>query len=86
MVNYYSIPAENETAVNGCWKGPAGSLQILSWNPLRSKNYSRRFRGFDPNVIELIEETGFPGMKILEFGLDGPIDNPYLLHNFKTSM
>ena len=27
MVNYYSIPAENETAVNGCWKeGPGRKL------------------------------------------------------------
>ncbi|CUH92217.1 4-alpha-glucanotransferase [Herbinix luporum] len=87
MVNYYSIPAENETAVNGCWKeGPGRKLTDIIMESIgEAKIIAEDLGVLTPNVIELIEETGFPGMKILEFGLDGPIDNPYLLHNFKTS-
>jgi 4-alpha-glucanotransferase len=38
-----------------------------------------------PNVRALIDETGYPGMKILEFGLGGPGNHEYLPHNYKKT-
>jgi 4-alpha-glucanotransferase len=35
-----------------------------------------------PDVKRLIEQTGYPGMKILQFGLEGPADHTYLPHNY----
>jgi 4-alpha-glucanotransferase len=33
-------------------------------------------------VRALLAETGFPGMKVLQFAFGGGADNPYLPHNF----
>jgi len=34
-----------------------------------------------PDVVELRDSLGLPGMKILQFGLSGP-DNPFLPHHY----
>lgn len=87
IVNYYSIPAECPTAVVGCWKeGPGKKLTDVIIDAVGDAKIIAEDLGvLTQNVVDLIKETGFPGMKILEFGMDGPIDNPYLLHNFETS-
>ena len=33
-------------------------------------------------VYELLEDSGFPGMKILQFAFDGESDSDYLPHNY----
>jgi hypothetical protein len=33
------------------------------------------------NVRALIKETGYPGMKVIMFGMEGPADHEYLPHN-----
>jgi 4-alpha-glucanotransferase len=33
-------------------------------------------------VRALLKATGFPGMKVLQFGFGGAADNPYLPHNY----
>ncbi|TAH69654.1 MAG: 4-alpha-glucanotransferase [Anaerolineaceae bacterium] len=87
VVNYYSIPSENKTAANGSWKkGPGMKLTDVIKDAIGSAKIIAEDLGvLTPKVIELIEKTGFPGMKVLEFGLDGPIDNPYLLHNYRDA-
>jgi 4-alpha-glucanotransferase len=36
-----------------------------------------------PSVIQLVEDSGFPGMKLLQFAFDGTEANDYLPHNYK---
>ena len=36
------------------------------------------------SVIELLKESGYPGMKVLEFAFDGNSANPYLPHNYQS--
>lgn len=86
IVNYYSIPAKCPTAVEGCWReGPGKKLTDIIINAVGDTKIIAEDLGvLTANVVDLIRHTGFPGMKILEFGLDGPIDNPYLLHNFES--
>lgn len=87
IVNYYSIPVDCPTASEGEWKmGPGEKLTDVIKDVIgNAKIIAEDLGVLTPNVVELIDETGFPGMKVLEFGLDGPIDNPYLLHNYKDS-
>ena len=87
IVNYYSIPVDCPTAVEGKWKmGPGKMLTDVIMNAIgEAKIIAEDLGVLTPNVVELIEETGFPGMKVLEFGLNGTIDNPYLIHNYKDS-
>ena len=78
----WEILESSETAIDGVWQEGPG---IDFFNSL-----SREF-GVLPLVAEdlglitaevnqLREQTGFPGMKILQFAFDGSPDNPYLPH------
>lgn len=86
IVNYYSIPAKCPTAVEGCWRpGPGKKLTDIIRDSIgNAKIIAEDLGVITPNVRALIHETGYPGMKVLEFGLDGPIENEYLPHNYST--
>ena len=81
---YWEIPAQEKNAINGKWvKGPGLDFfnQInkeITHMPIIAEDL-----GFiTSDVVELIRQTGFPGMKILlfAFGDDLPT-NPYAPHN-----
>jgi 4-alpha-glucanotransferase len=87
---YYSIPAGDDHAMNGTWeKGPGVELfDILK------KHFAHQFEGGElpiiaedlglltDSVTQLLEEVGFPGMKVLEFAFSSDCDNDYLPHNY----
>lgn len=87
VVNYYSIPADCPTAVEGEWrKGPGRKLtDVIGQSIGTAKIIAEDLGAITPNVRELIDETGYPGMKILEFGIEGPADHEYLPHNYKKT-
>jgi len=87
VVNYYSIPSKCPTAVGGRWKqGPGRKLTDVIKNSIgNAKIIAEDLGVLTPNVKELIVETGYPGMKVLVFALQGPADNDYLPHNFKDT-
>lgn len=87
IVNYYSIPVSCPTAVEGCWmEGPGRKLTDVIKDAIGdAKIIAEDLGNLTDNVIALKEETGFPGMKILQFGLDGNVDNPNLMHNYSTT-
>lgn len=70
---YWEIPAGATDATGGQWvKGPGYDLFEAVKNELGDLPIIAEDLGFmDDAVIELREATGFPGMKILEFGFMG---------------
>ena len=70
---YWEIPAGATDATGGVWvKGPGFDLFEAVKNELGDLPIIAEDLGFmDDAVIELREATGFPGMKILEFGFMG---------------
>ncbi|MDF2944047.1 MAG: malQ [Herbinix sp.] len=87
VVNYYSIPATCPTAEEGSWiKGPGKKLtDVIKSSIGNAKIIAEDLGNITENVKALIREIGYPGMKILEFGLEGPADHEYLPHNFKDT-
>ena len=87
IVNYWSVPAGNDTAINGRWKkGPGKKLtDVIKKATAGSEIIAEDLGVVGPNVRKLIEKTGWPGMKILQFAFDGDETNEYLPHNFKTT-
>ena len=85
IVNFWSVPAEETTAINGKWrKGPGKKLtQVIKKATKGSDIIAEDLGVVGDNVRKLIEKTGWPGMKILEFAFDGKSTNEYLPHNFK---
>jgi 4-alpha-glucanotransferase len=83
---YWEVPAEDETATGGKWvEGPGkdlfeslrGSLGEL---PLIAEDLG----DITPEVVELRESLGLPGMRVLQFGFSHP-ENPFLPHNYKDT-
>ena len=70
--SYFAIPAGAETAAGGRWrKGPGMELFDALQKRLGTCRIVAEDLGFlTPSVRELLERTGFPGMKVLEFAFD----------------
>lgn len=84
---YYSIPAGNETAAGGVWeKGPGIEIFDFMRKQFGSLNIIAEDLGFlTPGVIKLVKDTGFPGMKVLQFAFDSREESDYLPHSYQTN-
>ncbi len=84
---YYSIPAGESTAKNGRWeKGPGMKLfDSIRVNLGKQKIIAEDLGFMTKSVRQLVKDSGFPNMKVLEFAFD-PKDeggaNDYLPHNY----
>jgi 4-alpha-glucanotransferase len=87
FAGYWEIPAAEQTAINGRWMpGPGEKL----FNAIQAKLGTLPIIAEDlgvvtPDVVVLLEQFNFPGMRILQFAFGGGSDNPYLPHNFKNN-
>ncbi len=82
---YYAIPADAKTAEYGEWKkGPGMKLFDVVKKSLGDVNIIAEDLGdiFD-SVKKLLSDTGFPGMRVLQFGFNKEhSDNAHLCHNY----
>ena len=82
---YWEVPAKEKTAVRGRWvKGPGASLfeavrKELGDLPIVAENLGL----ITPEVADLMEQLGFPGMAVLQFafGAASPASD-FLPHNY----
>ena len=78
---YWSVPAVDKTALGGRWRpGPGRRLfdaarAALGKLPILAEDLG----DISPDVRQLLEELGFPGMKVLQFAFYGA-DSEYLPH------
>ncbi len=81
---YYAIPFGEATAENGTWQqGPGYDIFRVMKETLGEKEVIAEDLGFlTPSVIELVEQSGYPGMKILQFAFDSREESDYLPHNY----
>lgn len=81
--SYFSIPAEDENAKRGIWvKGPGMELFDVLKRELSELPVIAEDLGFlTPDVFELLKNTGFPGMKVMEFAFSPDCESCYLPHN-----
>ncbi len=84
---YYAIPYGDPTAENGRWqKGPGYDLFIEIKSQLGDVEIIAEDLGFlTDTVLKLVEDTGFPGMKVLQFAFDSREESDYLPHNYKQN-
>ena len=87
---YYSIPYGDSTAENGHWEqGPGMDLfrcveQHLGWHEVIAEDLGY----VTDSVRQLVRDSGFPGMKVLEFAFDSRDSgsaNDYLPHNYPVN-
>ena len=82
--SFWEVPTGEETAVNGVWrKGPGMAFframeKALGEIPIIAEDLGI----ITDDVRALLHETGFPGMRVLIFGLTPDEDNEHLPHNY----
>ncbi len=81
---YYSIPYGDNNAKNGHWeKGPGIELFKKIENKLGKVEIIAEDLGYlTQSVIELVKETGYPGMKIIQFAFDSREESNYYPHTY----
>ncbi len=82
--SYYAIPAKDDTARNGQWKkGPGMDLFETLEKKLGKLPIIVEDLGFlTPSVHKLLKDSGFPGMKVIQFAFDSREGSDYLPHNY----
>ena len=81
---YWSIPAKDETAIDGQWvKCPGGELFERLKEAIGDLPFIAEDLGLiTDEVNELRERFGFPGMRILQFGFGDRASHMYLPHAY----
>ena len=88
IVRYFSIPAGEETAVNGTWvQGPGKKLtqaihQVIDPSRIIAEDLGVLVK----EVSDLRDQMGYPGMRIMQFGFDGNPYNDHYPENYRENM
>ena len=82
--SYYSIPAGSTTAAGGHWeKGPDRDFIHAMQQALGGGNIIAEDLGYlTPEVKAMLAESGYPGMKIMQFAFDSRESGNYLPHTY----
>lgn len=85
--SYYAIPAKDKTARNGEWReGPGMDLFNTLEKKLGRLNIIVEDLGYlTPSVKQLLKDTGFPGMKLIQFAFDSREESDYLPHTYQKN-
>ncbi|MBN2299800.1 MAG: 4-alpha-glucanotransferase [Acholeplasmataceae bacterium] len=86
--NFYSIPYGAKTAIHGEWKkGPGIQIFNAIKEQIGDVNIIAEDLGVvTPDVRKLLKETGFPGMKLLQFAFDSREESDYIPHLYTRNI
>ncbi|MBD2484677.1 4-alpha-glucanotransferase [Planktothrix sp. FACHB-1365] len=87
LESYWGVAQGETTAINGRWiEAPGDAFFSLLNEKLGTLPIIAEDLGIiTPEVEELRDKYGFPGMKILHFAFDSGPDNPYLPYNYNSA-
>lgn len=82
--SYWSVPAGDKTARNGKWvKGPGHDFIDALGKAMPQQTFIAEDLGFvTPEVRQLQLDSGYPGMKVIEFAFDSREESDYLPHRY----
>ncbi len=84
---YWSVPAGDKTARNGKWiKGPGlDFINAVKKNLPQIRLIAEDLGFLTQEVLDLRDESGFPGMKVLGFAFDSREPSEYLPHMYPAN-
>lgn len=84
LESYWSVPYGDKTAVGGHWeKGPGlAFIEMLHTTFPQADIIAEDLGYLTPEVHELLDASGYPGMKVLEFAFDDREAGDYLPHKY----
>lgn len=87
LESYWSVPYGAPTARNGKWvPGPAEDfIRMLHQSFPELRLIAEDLGLLTPEVVKLQKDSGFPGMKVLEFAFDPDTPSAYLPHRYERN-
>ncbi|QNO15469.1 4-alpha-glucanotransferase [Alkalicella caledoniensis] len=84
---YWEVKYGSATAIDGKWvKGPGMKLFKKIKEELGDLDIIAEDLGYlTEDVYKLMEDSGFPGMKVLQFAFDSREESDYLPHNYNNN-
>ena len=84
LASYWAVDADSETAKNGRWKtGPGMKFFNAVQDVIDGHEIIAEDLGvFGGDVVKLLDDTGFPGIRVIQFGFDPNSDSTHLPHNY----
>jgi len=82
--SFWAVPASAETAKEGEWiKGPGMDLiNAIKEAAGNTEIVAEDLGDITPEVYKLVEESGFPGMRVFQFGFLSDGDSTHKPHNY----
>ncbi len=87
FASYWEVPYGETTAKNGHWvKGPGMDLigTLTGWFH-GTKFVAEDLGDLSEDVYKLLDDSGLPGMRVMEFAFGSDADNNYLPHRFRRN-
>jgi 4-alpha-glucanotransferase len=87
FAGYWEVPGKAKTAEIGCWTpGPGKDFfhtirQSLGDLPIIAEDLGV----ITPDVVDIRDTFGLPGMKIMQFAFDSTPEDPFLPHNYPVN-
>lgn len=87
LESYWAVPYGEKTAKNGRWvEGPGIYFVKIITGWFKDMQFIAEDLGYlTPEVHQLLEESGLPGMKVLEFAFDSREPSNYLPHTYTNN-
>ncbi len=84
LESYWAVSAEAKTAKAGSWvKGPGlPFVNALKKAAGKAQIIAEDLGDITPEVYELVKDSGFPGMRVFQFGFLGDADSSHKPHNY----
>ena len=84
LESYWAVPAGEETAKNGKWCKAPGMDLIEKIHKIQGENFiiAEDLGHITKEVEQLVCDSGFPGMRVFQFGFMNNENNPHLPHNY----
>jgi len=85
--SYWAVPAGDKTAAGGAWqKGPGMDFIRAIQDALPELDFIAEDLGFvTPEVRALLDGSGYPGMKVMQFAFDSREESEYLPHTYPVN-
>ncbi len=87
LESYFSIPAGARTARNGKWRKGPGLALIRALRSVAGEKLiiAEDLGDITPPVRKLVDDSGYPGMRVLQFAFLGDDGSPHLPHNYENN-
>ncbi len=79
--SYYAIPYGDDTARNGEWRQGPG-IELFQKKLGRLDIIAEDLGFLTDSVRKMLSDSGYPGMKLIQFAFDTREDGDYLPHNY----